>query len=262
MKPIYVAIGFLIAISGLFFVKNETLGTPIPIPKVIPDNKVIYVPKPAPEEILPVITEVIPEIIEQIFPLPSAVMYAVPFVAQAPFGNWADAEQNYGCEEASLLMGVYWARGDVLTPEIALREIKAMSKFEKDKYDALHDTPFKDTFDVPKSYSRHEDAYLQYDIEAEDIKRALADGSVVVIPIDGTSVNNIYYTPPGPFRHQIIVIGYDDSTQEFITHDPGTMHGGNYRYGYKTIEDSLMDYPTGFNEPVNEVRSGMIVIKR
>lgn len=252
MILIYAIIGLFIAFSALFFVKAE-IHTPIVVinpPEVVKE----ITPKP--------IENIIREIIPEKIPPPEKVIYDVPFTSQAPFGNWSDAEQNYGCEEASLLMAVYWAEGEKLTPEIALREIKAMSKFEKDKYGDFHDTSIKDTLDLLKTYLKYENAFSKFDIGIEDIKKELAEGNLVVVPINGTILNNIYYTPPGPFLHQMLIIGYDDTTREFIAHDPGTMHGANYRYSYKTVEKALMDYPTGFNEPVKEIRSAMIVVRK
>lgn len=208
---------------------------------------------------------IIPEIVKELVkpePLPEKVLHDAPFVAQAPFGNWNDAKQNYGCEEASLLMAVHWFNGKELTKEYALREILAMSDFELGRFGDFHDTSLVDTLDLLKEYLKHDNAYVKFDINRDDIKKELAAGNLVVVPIDGRKVGNIYYTPPGPYQHQILVVGYDDATQEFITHDPGTARGAFYRYGYKVLENALMDYPTGNNEIVTEIRSGMIVIGR
>lgn len=252
MILIYAIIGLFIAFSAMFFVKAEINTTVVANP---PEVIKEVIPNPD-ENIIKEIVETEPENIV----IPEKVLHDVPFTSQAPFGNWADAEQNYGCEEASLLMAVYWAHGKKLTSEIALREIKAMSKFEQEKYGDFHDTSIADTLDLLKTYLKHENAFAKYDIGVEDIKKELAKGNLVVVPINGRILGNIYFTPPGPFLHQMVIVGYDDTTQEFISHDPGTMKGGNYRYGYKTVERALMDYPTGFNEPVNEIRSAMISI--
>lgn len=260
MKPIFIAIGGLVAFSGLFFIKYDLdyrRNVVLPATPIV-ESKDVFTPPTPPIETVEIVQEII--IPETPGPLPQQVLHSVPFVAQAPFGNWADAEQNYGCEEASLLMALYWAWDKTLTPEIALREIKAMSKYEKERYGDFHDTSVADTLDLLKTYLGHENAFSKYDIGIEDIKKELAAGNLVIVPIDGTAVNNIYYTPPGPFLHQIVIIGYDDNAQEFISHDPGTQKGSNYRYSYQTLESALMDYPTGFNEPVEEIRSAMIVV--
>lgn len=113
-----------------------------------------------------------------------------------------------------------------------------------------------------KAYFGYENAFAKFDIGIEDIKAELARGNLVIIPIDGTKVENPYYTPPGPAKHKVVIRGYDDDTQEFITNDPGTKRGEAYRYGYQVLQNAIVDYPTGFNEPVDQIRTAMIVVKK
>ena len=194
--------------------------------------------------------------------IPQRVLLDVPFTVQAPFGGWADERQDYGCEEASILMAMRWARGETLTAAQAEQEIIAISEFEKEQYGDFHDTSAQDTLKVMKAYFKYENAFVQFDIGTEDIKAELAKGNVVIVPIDGRNVGNPYYTPPGPPKHKIVIRGYDDATQEFITNDPGTKRGEGYRYGYDVLEGALLDYPTGINEPITEIKTAMIVIKK
>lgn len=194
--------------------------------------------------------------------LPKQVLLDVPFTAQAPFGNWADVRQDYGCEEAAILMAMYWAYDRNLPLEEAEKEIIAISEFEKEKYGDFHDTSTLDTLKVLRAYFGYENAFTKFDIDTEDIKAELAKGNVVIVPIDGTKVGNPYYTPPGPAKHKVIIRGYDDTTQEFITNDPGTKRGEGYRYNYQILEKAIVDYPTGLNEPISQVRTAMIVVEK
>lgn len=57
----------------------------------------------------------------------------VPFISQAPFGNWDEIENQEGCEEASLLMAYAWAKNVNYTPEEANAEIKTLSRYEEGK---------------------------------------------------------------------------------------------------------------------------------
>jgi hypothetical protein len=271
MQRIFIAIGFLIAFTGFFLIKTED-KTPIIVnnPPIQKSDISITPTATAANETDPglsiqtALEKMFGEKPEKVPPenLPEKVLLNVPFTSQAPFGNWADDEQDYGCEEASLLMALYWAKDEKLTSEVALKQIKGMSKFEQEKYGDYHDTSVNDTLDILKTYLNYENAYAKFDIGIEDIKAELAAGNVVIVPIDARKVYNVYYTPPGPFRHQIVIIGYNDATGEFITHDPGTAHGAGYRYSYKTMARALMDYPTGFNEPVDEVRTAMLVVTK
>jgi len=193
---------------------------------------------------------------------PRQILLDVPFTVQAPFGGWADVRQDYGCEEASMLMAMRWVRGETLTPAQAEQEIIAISEFEKEEYGDFHDTSAQDTLKVMKAYFGYENAFVRFDIGTEDIKAELTRGNVVIVPIDGTKVGNPYYTPPGPPKHKLVIRGYDDATQEFIANDSGTKRGEAYRYPYAVLEGALLDYPTGINEPITEIRTAMIVVEK
>ena len=200
---------------------------------------------------------------------PTAVVHAadvvvldVPFTVQAPFGGWADERQDYGCEEASILMAMHWVRDKALSAVQAEQEIIAISEFEKEQYGDFHDTSAEDTLKVMKAYFKYENAFVKYDIGIADIKAELARGNAVIVPLDGRKVGNPYYTPPGPPKHKLVIRGYDDAAQEFITNDPGTKRGEGYRYNYDVLENALVDYPTGINEPIIEMRTAMIVVQK
>jgi len=79
----------------------------------------------------------------------------------------------------------------------------------------------------------------------EEMKRVLANDGVLILPMDGQVLENPYYTEPGPERHMLVVVGYDDATEEFITNDPGTRRGAEFRYSYENIFIAMRDYPTG-----------------
>lgn len=193
----------------------------------------------------------------------SAMIEGVPFTSQAPFGNWADPLEQHGCEEASLLMAHYWIQGKTFTKEKALEEILAMSKFEEEKYGKeMYDMSLADTLKLWREYFGYKKSFTKYDISVLDIKKELAAGHPVVLPMDGTKLGNPYYTPPGPLYHELIVIGYDDAKQKFITNDPGTRFGEGYDYDYDVFMNSIRDYKTGFNEPVDKVVRAMLVIEK
>lgn len=209
-----------------------------------------------------------PEFEEWILPssaiaMPKKILIEVPFTVQAPYANWNDPRQKHGCEEAVSLMALRWAEGKKLTSKEALREIIAISDFEKKKYGEFQDASSEDTLEwIIKDYFGYKNAFLRYDITVEDIKKELAEGNVVIVPVDGRTLKNPFYTQSGPERHKILIKGYDDTTQEFITNDPGTRRGEGYRYGYSVLERALADYLTGKEELVSQIRSAMIVVSK
>jgi len=214
------------------------------------------------EDIRPVATESQTDKNSEPEALPSKVLLDVPFTSQAPFGNWEDVGEQNGCEEASILMAVYWARGEMLTPETAQEEIKKISDYHLKNYGHFHDLSNADTLKLLNEYFNYSKARLAENITAEDIKRELSGGRVVIVPVNGVKLGNPYYAPPGPVNHKIVIIGYDDATGEFITHDSGTSRGEKFRYDYKTLEDSLEDYPTGLHGKFEEKITSMIVVEK
>lgn len=191
------------------------------------------------------------------------VLLDVPFTSQAPFGNWADPKEQDGCEEASALMAVAWARGEALTPQRSLEEILAISDYEEKNYGNYHDTNAEDTADrIYKGYFGYDNIVVRHEINANDIKQELFKGNLVVVPANGRELGNPHYTPPGPLEHNIVIRGYDAAKKEFITNDPGTSFGEKYRYKEKVLEGALMDYPTGYKETIIPGQTAMIIISR
>lgn len=190
------------------------------------------------------------------------ILFDVPFTAQAPFGNWEDIRQQNGCEEAAALMAMRWVEGKKLTLEEAKKEIIAISDYELKNYGHFHDTSAKDFVDrIFKSYFKYDNVEIKYDIDTMDIKAELVRGNLVLVPVNGQELNNPHYTPPGPLEHMLVIKGYNKKTGEFITNDPGTKRGESLRYSERVVIDAIFDYPTGYHEPITEIRKVMIVVK-
>lgn len=194
--------------------------------------------------------------------LPERVFHEVPFTPQAPLGNWEDIREQNGCEEAALLMAVSWAREKTFSPEAAAREIQSMSDYHLRAHGHFHDLSNADTLQLLKEYFHYFDARLVENVSADDIKKELARGRLVIVGVNGVILGNPNYEPPGPKNHKILIVGYDESSREFITHDPGTSRGENYRYGFDLLESSLEDYPTGFHEMFPERKTSMIIVEK
>lgn len=193
------------------------------------------------------------------------VLLQVPFVAQAPAGNWDDPRQQDGCEEVAAWMAIMWAKGENPPASFAEQEkrIQEIADWEEEKYGSYHDTSMTDTLiRIYNDYFGYEDASLVEDVTLNRIKKELSSGNLVQIPADGRKLKNPYYTQPGPERHNLLIIGYDDATGEFITNDNGTRQGKGYKYKYDVVLGAIRDYPTGFHEPISSVNKAMIVISK
>lgn len=191
----------------------------------------------------------------------SIIVQNVPFSPQAPFAEWDDLRQEDGCEEMTAIMAMRWVKGKGLAREEARNELFAISAFEEKTYGYFQDTAAADTADrIFNEYFKYDRVSVRYDIKAEDIIRELEQGNIVIVPVDGQAVGNPNYKNGGPERHDILIKGYDYEAEEFITNDPGTRKGENYRYGAEQMIKALRDYPSGEKAPITEKRNAMIVV--
>jgi len=191
------------------------------------------------------------------------VLLDVPFTPQAPFGNWDDPRQQAGCEEATALMAMRWVSGQSLTFQEAEKEIIAISDFELKNYGHFHDSSVQDmVVRIFKGYFQYDNIEIKYDITADDIRSELTKNNLVIVPANGQKLNNPYYNPPGPLEHALVIRGYDSKTKEFITNDSGTKRGELFRYSEQVVMDAIYDYPTGYHEPILEIRKAMIIVKK
>lgn len=193
----------------------------------------------------------------------SRINYSVPFTAQAPNGEWDDERQQDGCEEASALMAMCWVQNQSLSPAEARREILAISDYEQNQYGEFRDVSLADVRErIFKGYFKYDAVEVKMNIKAADIVAALNSGAIVLTPMNGQRLNNPNFTAPGPERHMLLIKGYDPDNQEFITNDPGTRNGADYRYSENTIMNSILAYPTGYHEPINGEPKGILIVRK
>lgn len=190
----------------------------------------------------------------------------VPFTSQAPLAEWDDQRQQDGCEEASALMAVMWARGEeVLTTREARSTLLEISDFELKSFGTFRDTDVHDTATrILSGYFDFDDYVIRDDVVLDDIIQVLMQGNIVLLPMDGQKLGNPNFTPPGPDRHMLVVVGYDPTAEEFITNDPGTRNGENYRYAQDVLFGAIRQYPTGDHIALDSTlpQKSMIVIGR
>lgn len=198
-----------------------------------------------------------------VVPAIKKILQSVPFTAQAPFGNWADKRQQDGCEEASSLMAVKWARGQSLTKTEALKKITGISDWLLKKYGEYRDLSSADTVSwIIKDYFNYQNAALKKNVTAADIINELKKGNIVIAPMNGQLLGNPYYTRPGPRHHMVVVIGYDFVKKVFITNDGGTKRGQLYEYKTDILFKAISDYPTGNHQAAAKVEKNIIVVEK
>ena len=158
----------------------------------------------------------------------------VPFTPQAPMGKWSDSVFQNGCEEASVLMVSRIGNDGVIDTREATENIIALSKLSKQLFGTTVDTSTKDTLTLYRHFTGREEAGMVLDpVTDEALQSALAEGGILIVPMNGRALGNPHFTAPGPETHMLVVTGYDAKTKEYITQDPGTRYGSGYRYGVK-----------------------------
>lgn len=207
--------------------------------------------------------EVKEEELEPISPVTTNIELIVPFTSQAPLANWSDSRQQDGCEEASAIMAIYWARGWELTPQEAEDKILAISDWEQETYGVFHDTSASDTVEwIFKEYFNYEKVKIVNNITIQDIIKELEKGNLVIVPVNGQAIKNRFFQIPGPERHMVVITGYNYQTKEFTTNDPGTKNGHGYVYNENVLFNAIRDYETGDHEPIIGIQKTMIVVTK
>ncbi len=186
----------------------------------------------------------------------------VPFTVQAPSANWSDPVFQDACEEASILMASAWVNGTTLTPRIAEARISALAQYQVKRFGHSVDTSIVDTESILRDFLMVETAEVKRGITATDIREALADERIVIVPTDGRKLGNPNFRAPGPPRHMLVIVGYDTVTDEFIVNDPGTRKGEGYRYPTAVLVDAILDYETGKHAPATSKDTVMLMVWR
>jgi hypothetical protein len=174
---------------------------------------------------------------EYIVTLPRSTLLAVPFTSQAPFGNWA-SPFNEACEEAVLVMAQHYRHSTPIDATAAKQEILNIVHWENQTYGYNEDTSAAETAQTAHEYLGLS-ATVSYDVTVEAIKRLLSEDKLILAPVFGKQLNNPHFIQGGPYYHMILIIGYEGD--QFITHDPGTKHGEQYRYSSEILINAIHD---------------------
>lgn len=189
---------------------------------------------------------------------------AVPFTSQAPLANWSDNRFQAGCEEASVLMVMRSIRGQKsIDKKDAEKAIVTLSEWQFKKYGSYYDTSAADTAArLIAGFYGYQKYSVKKNIVKQDIIDELKSGRIVIAPTDGRKLKNPFFTQPGPEQHMLVIKGYDEAQDQFITNDPGTRRGAGYRYKTDILMGSLRDYPTGNHEKIKVLEKNIISISR
>lgn len=185
-----------------------------------------------------------PDIKTTIMALPDKVNLHVPFLSQAPLLNWDDLH-NDACEEASLISVVRYLKGEkTISPQEGEKEIEDLVQWQMTNFGNHYDLPIAKVAEmVEKYYQMPTTIYRNEEVNLPKIQELLAENQPIILPLAGRQINNPYYRSPGPIYHMLVIRGYDQAKEQFITNDPGTKRGEEFKYSFARIMDNIYDMP-------------------
>lgn len=180
----------------------------------------------------------------------SKIILKVPYVSEAPSGNFSGPWKN-ACEEASMTMVEKYYLGE---KSVGIQEAEDFMAMLFDKEDVLYgsnkNTDAAQTAEIINGYSSY-NAVVTADPAIEEIKKELEQNRPVISLHRGFDLQNenITFLATGSSYHMMVIIGYDDETREFVTNDPGDLkEGAGRRYGYDLFMASIHDYDYSGNK--------------
>ncbi|OGH70461.1 MAG: hypothetical protein A3C90_04125 [Candidatus Magasanikbacteria bacterium RIFCSPHIGHO2_02_FULL_51_14] len=167
-----------------------------------------------------------------------------PFTSQAPFGDWSEPWHN-ACEEATILMVDFEYADKPIDPEIAREQLLKIFRIKNNAFGMSYDENAEQIARIVNDFFPWEARVIEGP-SLDDLKYEIDGGRPVIVPVYGRALENPYFTNGGPVYHTVILSGYDDAAREFITQDPGTRRGQDFRYSFDTIFDAMHDFvPNG-----------------
>jgi hypothetical protein len=176
---------------------------------------------------------------EETVSIPTSAYLDVPFTAQAPFGVW-DELHGETCEEASLLMVKYFISKESFPDASGVDSLLVSFVQWQEQNGYKVDITVKELLEAAERHYGFTGGRLIENPTIEDIQKEIAAGRPVIVPAAGQALGNPYFTPPGPKYHMFVVKGYENG--QFITNDPGTRRGKDFRYDYDTLMEAIHDW--------------------
>lgn len=169
-------------------------------------------------------------------PLPESYLIPVPYTVQAPFANWAVHEES--CEEAALLMYHHFLLGEgagQLNQVKADADFRTLRAWQIKNWGPEKDLNLYKVGDLAKGYYGYNYKVTE-DVTAENIKREIANGNPVLVPVMTHSLKNPHYGRDNTY-HILVIKGYDATG--VITNDAGIREGMDYRYSWDIIWQAI-----------------------
>lgn len=188
---------------------------------------------------IPIVKPVVPSIpVASPTPIaiPDSARLEVPYTVQAPFANWDVHEES--CEEADALMHHYYLSGQYLDQVIPLetadQEMIKMKQWQVSHYGKEPDLSVEALGKFMKDYYGY--SYQVQDATQENIKKEIAKGNPVSVPVITHALQNPHYGRQ-PSYHILLIKGYN--ANGVITNDAGVKEGENYFYTWDVLFSAI-----------------------
>lgn len=193
-------------------------------------------------------------------PLPKEHLIKTPFVPQAPEGNWNQPWQD-ACEEAALLIPHYYYQNQTPNTSQIKQDILALIDYQHQQ-DWGKDINLDQMAQIGQDYLGYQ-AQILNDPSLDDIKHFLLQNIPVIIPANGKILfqENRHFNNQGPYYHNLVILGFNDSKNQFTVHDVGTRHGAYFKYSYSLLMASIHDFPSsGRKQDINQGSPRMLIL--
>ena len=194
--------------------------------------------------------------------LPPKYLINTAFITQSPQKIWTEPWQD-ACEEAAILTVKYYYENQNPTQNQLLADYQQIFSFEQQN----NWTTDQNTSQMAEISDKlfNLTPIIINEPTINQIKTYLVADIPVIIPADGKILylENKHFNGGGPWYHNLVVLGYDDNTQQFIVHDVGTQFGAYFHYSYSSLIDSIHDFPTsGRKEDIkNGEKNALVLLK-
>ena len=172
------------------------------------------------------------------------VELSVPFTSEIPNGAWVGPWKN-ACEEAAMTMvDQFYSGKNEMSKTMAIQLMTPLINVENKVLGYNANTDAEEIAKIMNNYTSA-GAKVVDNPTLTQIKNELDNKRPVITLHYGFGLHNpvIPFLPSGSSYHTMVLIGYNDNTQEFIVNDPGNEKGGlDYHYKYDTILTTLHDF--------------------
>ncbi|MDD4938167.1 MAG: C39 family peptidase [Candidatus Shapirobacteria bacterium] len=192
--------------------------------------------------------------------LPDKHLIQTTFIQQSPEKNWDQPWQD-ACEEAALLTVDYFYKNQTPDSQTVKNDILKMIDFENQQ-SFTKDMDIDQMNFVSQRYLGYSTIILN-NPTIEDIKEYLLQDIPVVVPANGKTLyqENKHFKSGGPYYHNLTILGFDDTKNQFIVHDVGTQFGAYFKYSYSLLMDSIHDFPkSGHKEDISTGSKKVLIL--